>query len=87
MCGRCDELQRQDEKDARFICELEKRSMSTWSDEELAQYSEITGQADKRPSLDAALTRLSAALGGEYADGHYSDAEMVLEAIRRLESA
>lgn len=46
MCGRCDELQRQDENDARFICELEKRSMSTWSDEELARYSELTGQAN-----------------------------------------
>lgn len=27
-----------------FVYELEKRSMSTWSEEELARYSELTGQ-------------------------------------------
>lgn len=46
MCGRCDALQRQDENDARFICELEKRSMSTWSEEEMARYQSLTGQTE-----------------------------------------
>lgn len=40
-----------------------------------------------KSTLDDAMKQLSAALGGAYADGHYSDVEMVLEAIRRLESA
>lgn len=65
--------------------ELEKRSMSTWSAEELARYSEITGQTEK--TLDEAMVKLSFALGGAFGDGHHSDIEMVLEAVRRLETA
>lgn len=34
------------EDNAAFIRELEKRSMSTWSDEELARYSYLTGQSE-----------------------------------------
>lgn len=37
-------------------------------------------------TFEDAMAQLSAALGGAYADGHYSDVEMVLEAIRRLEA-
>lgn len=65
--------------------ELESRSMSTWSAEELALYSKITGQEEK--TLDAALVKLAAILGGSFGDGHHSDTEMVLEAVRRLEVA
>jgi hypothetical protein len=65
--------------------ELESRSMSTWSAEELARYSKITGQTEK--TLDAALVKLAAILGGSFGDGHHSDTEMVLEAVRRLEVA
>lgn len=35
--------------DAAFIGELEKRSMSDWSDEEMARYSFLTGQAKEKP--------------------------------------
>jgi hypothetical protein len=35
--------------DAVFMRELEKRSMSTWSDEELARYSLLTGQTEVKP--------------------------------------
>lgn len=33
--------------DGEFIQELEKRSMSTWTDEELKRYSQLTGQEEE----------------------------------------
>lgn len=47
----------------------------------------MQSQCTMTPTLDNAMRQLSAALGGGYADGHYSDTEMVLEAVRRLEVA
>jgi hypothetical protein len=40
-----------------------------------------------KADLDNALLKLSATLGGDYANGAHSDTEAVIEAIRRIESA
>lgn len=53
----------------------------------LANHVEGTGRIVMNAELDNAMVNLSVALGGGYAEGAYSDDEMVMEAIRLIELA
>lgn len=49
--------------DEAFIAYLEKRSMSSWTDEELAKYSRLTGQSEHESNCTCATCKPEAFIG------------------------